>query len=116
MSASESSEHPNLRRHHRRSLPAAYTEVQVRRAGRKRYSLRGHAYDISAGGMLFELDKPLAAGERVEVRVNLPGEPSIGAAGSVVRFHDPNIPGPIRMALTFTHIHDHDRLDACLAA
>jgi c-di-GMP-binding flagellar brake protein YcgR len=79
--------------------------IQVRRAGRQRFSLTGHAYDISAGGVRFELDRPLPFGEHVEVRINLPGadQQQIAAQGVVVRYHDDQENrGPVRMALSFT--------------
>jgi hypothetical protein len=92
------------RRHHRLKLPAAYTLVRLRRAGKRRYAWTGYAYDISASGMRFELDEFLEAGCDVEVRVTLPGyqHTTFDAAGRVVRMHDDaDEPGPVRMAMTF---------------
>lgn len=88
----------------RRSLPVGYSEVHVRRSGRQRFSMVGHAYDISAGGVRIELDRSLADGEEVDIRVNLPGtdQHEIRAHGSVVRFHDPGEVGPVRMAVNFS--------------
>lgn len=65
--------------------------------------LEGHAYDISLGGMRFELDEALPAGARVAVEVALPGcvQP-IRATARVVRvFSAIDDPGPRRMAVEF---------------
>lgn len=97
----------------RRSLPVGYAEVRVRRSGKQRFSLTGHAYDISAGGVRFELDHGLDDGEEVDIRVVLPGrEPhEVRAHGSVVRFHDPGEAGPVRMGMTFMEMtNPADRL------
>ena len=91
------------RRYPRLELQAAYTQVQVRRQGRSRYSLSGHAYDLSDGGVLFELDKPLNAGEKVQVRIVTNGAEgkTIHAAGRIVRLANTGQPGPSLMALAF---------------
>ncbi len=99
------------RRHERTSLPAAYTRVLVRRPGRSRFSLAGHAYDISAGGIRFELDKPLPVGEEVDVKLKLPGvDTPLRAHGTVIRFHDPDEVGPVRMGLKFNRVITDGRL------
>lgn len=84
-------------------LQAAYTQVRVRRQGRSRYSMSGHAYDLSDGGVLFELDKPLKAGEKVEVRIVTHGAEgrTIQAAGRIVRLANSDQPGPAMMAVAF---------------
>ncbi len=97
----------------RRPLPTGYAEVRVKRPGRKRYSMAGHAYDISATGMRFELDRPLNYGEQVELLISLPSpvNKSIAAKGVMVRYHDPEEAGPVRMAVMFTEMADpNDRL------
>lgn len=88
----------------RASLNAPYTQIHARRLGAKNFNLHGHAYDISAGGMRFELDRAFEAGEMIEVHIELPGMPCprIAASGQVVRLHDPDDPGPVRMAMAFT--------------
>lgn len=88
----------------RHSVPAAYTAVQVRRAGRQRFSVRGHVLDVSAGGMCFEIDRPLTAGETIEVRVALPDGPklrTLAATGNVLRHANAGEAGPARMAMAF---------------
>ena len=50
----------NQRRHPRLRLPVGYAAVCVHRGD---CELHGHAYDISLGGVRFELDTPLAEGE-----------------------------------------------------
>lgn len=90
----------------RYDLPAPYTAVRVKREGRQRYSQLGHAYDISATGMRFELDIALEAGEQIEVTVELPGflRRQIVAVGRVVRFADNGKYGPIHMGIAFSQI------------
>ena len=93
-------------------LPAMYTLLRVKQAGDQRYRWTGHIYDISESGMRFELDAPLPAGTEVEVRGMLPGNHQITfhATGRIVRMHDPEEVGPIRMGMTFTRFnHDIDR-------
>ncbi len=97
--------HPSDKREFpRRPLPLGYSEVRVRRSGKQRFTLAGHAYDISAGGVRFELDRELTDGEEVDIRVVLPGDKphQVQAHGAVVRFHDPGEAGPIRMAVSFS--------------
>lgn len=71
---------PDRRHDARFTLPAAYAPVQIRllddHAGRGvPGDLLGHAYDISATGLRFELDEPLPAGARFAIRLELPGRP-----------------------------------------
>ena len=96
----------------RMKVPAMYTLVRVRHVGDQRYRWTGHIYDISESGMRFELDVPLPAGTEVEVRGMLPGvhQTTFNATGRIVRMHDDQEVGPIRMAMTFTSFnHDIDR-------
>ncbi len=102
----EARSNPRLR------LPAMYTLLRVRHVGDQRYRWTGHIYDISQTGMRFELDAPLPAGTEVEVRGMLPGTHQITfhATGRIVRMHDAEEVGPIRMGMTFTRFnHDIDR-------
>lgn len=71
---------PDRRHDARFTLPAAYAPVQIRllddHAGRGvPGDLLGHAYDISATGLRFELDEPLPTGARFAIRLELPGRP-----------------------------------------
>jgi len=104
--AGEARNNPRLK------LPAMYTLLRVRHVGDKRYRWTGHIYDISSTGMRFELDGPLPAGTEVEVRGMLPGsqQTTFHATGRIVRLHDDEEVGPIRMGMTFTKFqHDIDR-------
>lgn len=96
---------PDRRRDPRIEVPAAYTAVEVRRLStRRRSALRGHATDVSAGGLAFEVDEPLEPGERVEIRVELLNAgvmKAIRATGSIVRQTNPDDPGPARLAVAF---------------
>ena len=97
-------ENPEDQREHTRyALNAPYTSVAVRREGDADYVHVGHAYDISRGGMRVELDTQLEKGERVDMKVSLPGEQviQIHASGVMVRLHDEDELGPVRMGLQF---------------
>ncbi len=92
------------RRRPRLDVHAPYTAVRVRREGRKNFSMLGHVYDVSTGGIRFELDRPLDHQELVDVKIQLPGTPRdwISATGRIIRFHDdPEEIGPTRMVMRF---------------
>jgi len=103
---------PEYRQHRRTPLPAAYTQFRLRRSGESEYFSEGHAYDLSEGGVRFEIDAPLPPGEIVDVELIVPG--SIGAAvhatGRIARLHDPDELGPTRMAICFTSVQEPQRL------
>lgn len=63
----------------------------------------GHVYEVSLGGIRFELDQPLPVGTRVSVEVTLPGcTKPICAEGRIVRvFNEIDDPGPRRMVVEF---------------
>lgn len=63
----------------------------------------GHVYEVSLGGMRFELDEPFENGSRVSVEVSLPGcLTPIRAEGPIVRVFDAeDDPGPRRMVVEF---------------
>lgn len=95
----------NRRAHERRVVPPMYTPVTARREspeGAQQFA--GHVYDISEGGIRIELDEPLNLGERVAMRIELPGGSSdVHAAANVMWVNDADDdPGPRRMALRFT--------------
>lgn len=93
-------------------LPPMYTLVRVKPQGDSRYRWTGYIYDISAGGMRFELDAPIDPGIRLEIKAMLPGvtHTTIRAAGTVVRIHDDDhTPGPMRMGMTFDAFIETDR-------
>lgn len=83
------------------------------------FTLEGHAYDISEGGIRFELDQPVESGTRITMRIFLPGicerdeGRSVLVDANVVWLEDADQPGPYRMAAVFTHFAragDRDRL------
>ena len=95
----------NRRRHERIGLRPMYTAITVRTSDGE--MLEGHAYDISEGGVQFELDYPIAPGSVLAMSLELPqfdGEP-IRLSGNVV-WLDVSEPGPARMALAVTRFED----------
>lgn len=109
----------NRRRFERFALMPMYTPVAVRPDGEDSFRFEGHAYDISEGGLQFEIDEHIAPGTRVTVRFSLPtpcdtGEESVFATGNVVWNDDDDVEqGPVRIAVAFTEFAtpgDHERL------
>lgn len=99
------------RQHARYLLPSMYTQVEARPLDSDEYKWSGHAYDISEGGMRFELDTPIEPGTTVAVRIQLPGSNSLSWAdrrpvyifATVVWVEQDDLdqPGPVRMACVF---------------
>ena len=99
------------RQHPRYVLPSMYTQVEARPLDAERYLWSGHAYDISQGGMRFELDRPFEPGSTIAVRIQLPGANSLPYAerrpvyvfANVVWLEEEDLdqPGPVRMACVF---------------
>lgn len=122
---------PRDRRQHARFLvPPMYTPISVRPVDSESYVWHGHAYDISEGGLRFELDEPIQTGTSVGLRIELPGRGltakrllgperlPVYAIGNVVWLDDEE-PGPVRMAAVFTRFTragDRDRLLRRLAS
>jgi hypothetical protein len=110
----------NRRHHERFVMSPMYTPVSVRLLDSERFSLEGHAYDISEGGMMFELDRAIEAGTPIAAQITLsehaigdigPGR-SIFVFGNVV-WADDSDAGPVRLALAFTQfarLGDKERL------
>jgi hypothetical protein len=98
------------RRHARFKVAPMYTTLHVRRTadadGPAEFD--GHVYDISEGGVRFEIDEPLPEGAVIEVEIGLPGcRRLIEASGKVVRVNAAeDDPGPRRMALMFDRFAD----------
>lgn len=120
---------PNRRKFDRFRLPPAYTPVSVRLSDSEQFTLAGHAYDISEGGIQFELDQPIAPGTAIAMQIELPrglgaGESIDGPGRAVfvlgnVVWIDDSEPGPVRMALAVTRYAregDQERLRARLAS
>ncbi|MEX0876654.1 MAG: PilZ domain-containing protein [Phycisphaerales bacterium] len=103
---------PNINRRafERFVLNPGYTAAAVRRhPDDSGFDLEGHVYDLSEGGICFELDEPLEPGSTVSMRITLPtncGEvgldPAIELTGNIV-WCDLEEPGASRMALAITH-------------
>jgi len=114
----------NRRRFERFHLPAAYTAIHVRTLDQTSFTHSGHSYDISEGGVQFELDEPIAPGTAVAVQVDLPeallahsgdtraADKNVLLYGNIVWLDDSE-PGPVRMALVITRYDrpgDRERL------
>lgn len=115
--------HVNRRRFDRYVLPSMYTQVAVRLLDEERFNYEGHAYDISKGGLRFELDRPIEPGTQIALRITLPGasmlrvveRKPVFAMGNVVWLHEDDLeqPGPVRMACVFRNFcqpGDEERL------
>jgi hypothetical protein len=109
LSDSRSSEN---RQHARYRLAPMYTPVTLRSIDNPKRVLEGHVYNVSEGGLQFELDEAIEAGTPVTIELTLPlgeGEvwdgvsdlPVIRIDGNVV-WADEDEPGPVRMAMIFT--------------
>lgn len=103
----------------RLTVPPMYTLVRVRHASHEHFQWTGHVYDVSAGGMRFELDHALEPGTPIVVRAMLPGATHtvFEAAGRVIRLHDADEVGPVRMGMvfeTFADANDQTNLDGYL--
>lgn len=91
-------------------LPAMYTRISVRSLDRDIFEWDGHAYDISRGGVRFELDRPFEPGTPIAMRIELPRstierstEPrNVFVFGNVVWLEDADQPAPYKMAAVFT--------------
>lgn len=117
----------NRRRFERFNLPCAYSAVAVRLMDSERFEHEGHAYDISEGGIQFELDRGIEPGTPVAMRVDLPTSMlsddmgpgrSVFLMGNVVWLDDSDA-GPARMALAITRFAregDRERLIRAFAA
>ncbi len=90
------------------TVPPMYSSIQIVRRGR--FS-EGHLYNVSLGGMRFELDRALTKGAEVDVDFTLPGcADHICAKARVVRvFAKDDDPGPRRMAVEFESFAEGSR-------
>lgn len=107
------------RAHVRYALPAMHTSICVHRLDAMSIKrLEGHVYDISEGGIRFELDEPLELDETIHFLIDLPaGGGNVSGLARIVRVHqEDDDPGPRRMAvriLRFDEPSDRLRLVNC---
>lgn len=98
------------RRHQRFTLPTAYARILVRLLDSDEFEWEGHAYDLSEGGVRFELDRAIEPGTPIAMRIELPHTAversterrSLYAFANVVWMEDDDQPGPVRLAAVFT--------------
>lgn len=116
----------NRRVFERFMLERGYTGVSARvQPDEIGFSREGHVYDISEGGICFELDHPIEPGSVVSLRIDLPlncGDRGPGrcvfVTGNIV-WCDVDEPGASRMALAITRFDregDKGRMMRALSA
>jgi hypothetical protein len=122
----------NRRQHQRFAMRPMYTPILVRLLDNDSFSLEGHAYNVSEGGVQFELDHPVAPGTPIALQITIPVPDdapnqhwdgrgpgrSVFAIGNVVWLDDSE-PGPVRLAATITRFCrtcDRERLLGQLAS
>jgi len=98
----------NRRRHDRFVLQPMYTALRARLLEEPSFTLEGHAYDISEGGVQFELDRAFGVGTEIALEILLPdprfseAARAVLARGTVIWTDDDGVEGPVRMAVAFT--------------
>ncbi len=118
----------NRRQHERFRVNPGYTSTTVRlHPDETTFTRPGHIYDISEGGVCFELDIPLEPGSTVSMQIDLPRSASsndigpgraVFVTGNVV-WVDMEEPGAVKMALAITRFDregDKDRLIRSLSS
>ena len=130
MPADATAMNPIDRREHARfRVNPGYTPVEVRVHPGERFEFAGHIYDLSEGGVCFELDRPIEPGARVSLKIELPGHlfdagrdigpgRAVFVTGNVV-WCDLDEPGASRMAVAVTRFDragDRERLIRSLTA
>ena len=123
----------NRRRFERFHTMPMYTPVRITTADDADRTLEGHAYDISEGGLRFELDHAIPPGTSIAIHLDLPrwlpapldaaesdeAPATVSALARVIWTDDDGVPGPVRMAAAFTgflQATDRARLLDTLAA
>ena len=111
------------RQHTRYTVPAMYSLIRARTRTEAHFAHNGHIYDVSLGGMRFELDDAIEPGTQLDVRAMLPGAEHVTfrATGTVVRLHNDDCDdrGPTRMGLAFERFKsqaDRECVEAYVAA
>ena len=103
------------------ALDPMYTPIAARTLDSQSFDIEGNAYDISEGGIRFELDRAVQPGTKIALQITLPtmNHEDIGPGRSVFVFanvvwlEDEDQPGPYKMAAIFTHFAragDRERL------
>ncbi len=109
----------NRRTNERFITSPMHHSISIRNFESDTFTHDGHAYDISEGGVCFELDEPIAPGTKVGVMIHLPAGFDVGpgraifANGRVVWLGDLDEPGPIQMGVVFDYFcrkGDQERL------
>lgn len=110
----------NRRRFERFSLRPMYTAVTAQERADGAIAFEGHAYDISEGGIRFELDEAIMPGTPILLHITLPGlapadeDRRVSVHANVIWIdEDLDEPGPVRMAAAFTRFAkpgDRERL------
>lgn len=129
MTSPETTNPVDRRTHARFRVNPGYTPVELRVHPEERFTMSGHIYDISEGGVCFELDFPVATGSAVSLKIELPthllesGQDigpgrAVFVTGNVV-WCDTDEPGPARMAVAITRYDragDRERLIRAMTA
>lgn len=105
------------RQFERFAVEPMYAPVRVRLLSDEHFTLEGHAYDVSEGGIQIELDRGIDPGTALAVEITLPAGSAgpgraVFALGNVVWNMDDEL-GPARLAIAFTRFAragDRDRL------
>ena len=99
----------NRRQHERFLLEPGYTGAAARvHPDEQVFTRDGHVYDISEGGVCFEMDQAIEPGSTISLRIDLPlNSGDIGPGRSVfvtgnVVWCEADEPGAVRMALAIT--------------
>lgn len=109
------------RQHERFAVNPSVTPILVRTLDETEFRRTGHAYDISEGGVRFELDIPIDPGTPIAMQIDVPAPPHqeiVGPGRAVfvlanVIWADEDEPGACVMAAAITRFcraGDKDRL------
>lgn len=110
-------------------MDPGYTPVEARIHPDESFALSGHIYDLSEGGVCFELDRPIEPGTTVSLKIDLPWHAissgldhgpgrAVFMTGNVV-WCDLDEPGASRMAVAMTRFDragDRERLVRAMSA
>lgn len=116
----------NRRQFERFAVNPGYTSAGVRvHPDQTTFETEGHIFDISEGGICFELDIPIEPGNTISMRVDIPSNVGDTGPGRAV-FVTGNVvwcnieePGPARMAMVITRYDrqgDKQRMVRALAS